>query len=236
MSGEAADIERIAVNHLRLFLAEGGQVLDTLQGCFDRSADRKWLVEQATELAETWPELPQVPDLDDPPRPARPGRCRGRSDRPSSCCLRDSQTCCAGRISGCRRPRKTQSATPHPVGCPRGTSGPAWRCTSIAVEPRQSALDHPASRQHLETFRSIGALDDLDGPAAQAAECRCELVAAIGAVGEQVPQPDKGGAHSAESRAGVPGKDRRRWLPHPPTRAMTPTPCVTRCDRRTSCW
>jgi hypothetical protein len=54
----AADIERIVVNRLRLFLSDSGQVFDSIQAHVRDHGDRKRLVERATEVASTWPELP----------------------------------------------------------------------------------------------------------------------------------------------------------------------------------
>jgi DNA invertase Pin-like site-specific DNA recombinase len=56
----AADIERIVVNRLRLFLSDGGQVFDSIQAHVRDQGDRKRLVERATEVASTWPELPHA--------------------------------------------------------------------------------------------------------------------------------------------------------------------------------
>lgn len=43
---------------------------------------------------------------------------------------------------------------------------------SVPVEPCQSALNHPATGQHLEALGGVGSLDDLDGPFADAAQRR----------------------------------------------------------------
>ena len=60
---------------------------------------------------------------------------------------------------------------------------------SIAVEPCQRALDHPAARQHFKAFGGVGPFDDLDGPLADAAQSILEFVSGIAAIGEDVAQP-----------------------------------------------
>ena len=60
---------------------------------------------------------------------------------------------------------------------------------SVAIEPRESALDHPAPRQDDKAADGIGTLDGLDGPLANLVESGVELGAAIGAVGKDMPQP-----------------------------------------------
>ena len=56
-------------------------------------------------------------------------------------------------------------------------------------EPCECPLDDPSSWQDLEALGGIGALDDLDRPVADPGERRGELVAGVGAVGEQMAQP-----------------------------------------------
>lgn len=60
---------------------------------------------------------------------------------------------------------------------------------AAASEPCECPLDHPAARQDDEALGRVGALDDLDGPAAVAAHGVLEFVACIAAVGEDVAQP-----------------------------------------------
>ena len=61
--------------------------------------------------------------------------------------------------------------------------------TAVSVEPCQGSFDDPAARQKFEALCVVGALDDLDGPLADAAQGIAELVASITAIGEQVSQP-----------------------------------------------
>jgi hypothetical protein len=56
----AADIERIVVNWLRLFLSDGGQVFDSIQTHVRDQGDRKRLIDRATEVSSAWPELPHA--------------------------------------------------------------------------------------------------------------------------------------------------------------------------------
>lgn len=56
-------------------------------------------------------------------------------------------------------------------------------------EPGESSLDDPSSRQDLETFGRVGALDDFDGPCAEIGQSLRQLFSGIAAVGEQVAQP-----------------------------------------------
>ena len=67
---------------------------------------------------------------------------------------------------------------------------------SIAVQPRQCALDHPAAREDIETSRTSRALDNLQGPPTDPLQSRRQLGAGIGTVGEDVTQPGKGGKRS----------------------------------------
>ena len=56
----AGDIERIVVNRLRLFLSDNGQVFDAVGIHVEDLTERKRLVERATEIANTWPDLPHA--------------------------------------------------------------------------------------------------------------------------------------------------------------------------------
>lgn len=60
---------------------------------------------------------------------------------------------------------------------------------AASSEPCECALHHPAARQDDEALGRVGALDNLDGPAAVAAHRVLELVASIAAIGEDVAQP-----------------------------------------------
>jgi len=62
---------------------------------------------------------------------------------------------------------------------------------AVAAEPGEGSLDDPAARQHLEAFCGVGALDDLKRPGADFSEGGGELLAGIGAVGEDMVQPGK---------------------------------------------
>lgn len=60
---------------------------------------------------------------------------------------------------------------------------------AAASEPCECLLDDPAAWQDNEALGRVGALDDLDCPAAVAAHGVLELVARIAAIGEDVAQP-----------------------------------------------
>ena len=60
---------------------------------------------------------------------------------------------------------------------------------AAAAEPGEGTLDDPASGQHFEPLGAIGALDDLDCPAAGLRQFQPQLVAGIAAIGEDVAQP-----------------------------------------------
>ena len=74
---------------------------------------------------------------------------------------------------------------------------------SIAVQPSQCALDHPAARYDIETARTSRALDNLQGPPTDPLQSRRELGAGIGTVGEDVTQPGEGVADGREHRGGA---------------------------------
>src|SRR5215211_394247 len=59
---------------------------------------------------------------------------------------------------------------------------------TIAPEPGEAALDHPAFRLGLERADALRSGDDLDRPRAQASERIDEFFTAIDAIGEDVPQ------------------------------------------------
>jgi hypothetical protein len=60
---------------------------------------------------------------------------------------------------------------------------------TVAIEPSESALDHPAPRQDHEAGRAVAAADDLDLPAADPVEGALQLGAAVAAVGKDVTEP-----------------------------------------------
>src|SRR3954466_15037243 len=73
--------------------------------------------------------------------------------------------------------------------------------TSTSAEPRERALDDPASGQELESFDPGRSLDDLDGP--WAGERIDELFAAINPVGEDMPQLGKALVQALQQRDGT---------------------------------
>src|SRR3546814_19133811 len=60
---------------------------------------------------------------------------------------------------------------------------------TVAAQPCEGPLDHPAAGQHLEAFRRAGPLDDFNRPFADLAQRLPELVASIAAIGEDMAQP-----------------------------------------------
>jgi hypothetical protein len=61
---------------------------------------------------------------------------------------------------------------------------------AVAIEPGEGTFDDPAAREDLEANRIGHAPDDFDAPSAEFGECFKELIAGIGAVGEEVAQPN----------------------------------------------
>ena len=59
----------------------------------------------------------------------------------------------------------------------------------LRFEPGEGAFDDPATGKDFEANGVGHALDDLDAPLAKFGECLEELIAGIGAVGEEVTQP-----------------------------------------------
>jgi hypothetical protein len=60
---------------------------------------------------------------------------------------------------------------------------------AVAIEPGKGAFDNPSTGKDFEANGVGHALDDLDAPLAKFGECLHELIAGIGAVGEEVAQP-----------------------------------------------
>jgi len=60
--------------------------------------------------------------------------------------------------------------------------------TTVASEPGEGAFDHPALGLGLEGADTLGSRHDLDRPPAEIGDRIEQLVAAIDAVGEDVPQ------------------------------------------------
>src|SRR5215210_6557506 len=59
---------------------------------------------------------------------------------------------------------------------------------AVASEPGEGAFDHPAFGLGFERADSFGPGDDLDRPSAKFGDRVAKLVAAVDAVGEDVPQ------------------------------------------------
>ncbi len=53
----AADIEQLVANQVRLFLTDGTKVFEAISAQIQEPAEQKRLVEQATEISTTWPDL-----------------------------------------------------------------------------------------------------------------------------------------------------------------------------------
>ena len=64
--------------------------------------------------------------------------------------------------------------------------------------PGKSAFDDPAPRQKLEAFDAMRSLDDLNRPWPAIRECVLKLVAAIDAIGKDVPQLGEPTAHALQ--------------------------------------
>src|SRR5260370_10406402 len=60
---------------------------------------------------------------------------------------------------------------------------------TTAVEPGQGPFNHPAFRLSLESADTLRSCDDLNGPWPQFGDRVEQLVAAVNAVGEDMPQP-----------------------------------------------
>src|ERR1700724_2725 len=58
---------------------------------------------------------------------------------------------------------------------------------AVAIEPSESAFDHPPAGKHDEA--GSVSFDDLDRPAAESGESLRQFVAGIGTIGEEVAQP-----------------------------------------------
>src|SRR5579863_1773842 len=75
--------------------------------------------------------------------------------------------------------------------------------STASAEPSKGALDHPSARQELEAFDARRPLDDLDRPRAAIGQRIRQLLAAVDAVGEDVPQLWEGVAQRAQQRYGA---------------------------------
>src|SRR4051795_214963 len=74
---------------------------------------------------------------------------------------------------------------------------------AIASEPGKRPFDHPASGLRLEGADALGSGDDLDRPRAELSNGIEQFVAAIDAVGEDVPQLRERAADRFEQRHGT---------------------------------
>ena len=72
--------------------------------------------------------------------------------------------------------------------------------TAAPAEPREGALDDPASGQELEAFDPGRSLDNLDCPFPAMGERIDELFAAINSVGKDMPKPGKAIAQVLQQR------------------------------------
>ena len=61
--------------------------------------------------------------------------------------------------------------------------------------PGKGAFDDPAPRQKLEAFDAMGSLDDLNRPWPAIRQCVLKLVAAIDAIGKDMPELGEPAAH-----------------------------------------
>src|SRR3979411_2376122 len=71
---------------------------------------------------------------------------------------------------------------------------------AVASEPGEGALDHPALWLWLECPDLLGSGDDLDRPPAKLSDCVAEFVAAVDAVGEDMPQLWEGCSQRSKQR------------------------------------
>src|SRR5215211_1724955 len=74
---------------------------------------------------------------------------------------------------------------------------------TIAAEPGEGALDHPASGFWLEGSEGLSSGDDFDRPLAQIGKRIEQLLSAIDAIGEDMPQPGKPAANQSQQRHGT---------------------------------
>ncbi len=61
--------------------------------------------------------------------------------------------------------------------------------SSASSEPRESALDDPSPREHLEPFGCIRPFDDFNGPCAEIGQRPRQLFSSVSAVSEEMAQP-----------------------------------------------
>lgn len=76
-----------------------------------------------------------------------------------------------------------------PVDGPSDARLEVLREPAASSEPRERTFDHPPARQDVEADRGMGALHDLDRPAAEVGDSVAEFVTGVAAGGEQGPQP-----------------------------------------------
>src|SRR5581483_10240300 len=69
-----------------------------------------------------------------------------------------------------------------------------------AAEPGKRALDHPPAGQQLEAFDAGRALDNLDRPGTAISNRGKQLLAAVDAIGEDMPKPGKALPQRAQQR------------------------------------
>ena len=69
--------------------------------------------------------------------------------------------------------------------CWHGGFLPILGHAATASEPSEGALDHPSARDDLKANRGVGALDDLNGPAADLLDRPAQLGPAIAAIGAE---------------------------------------------------
>ena len=114
--------------------------------------------------------------------------------------------------------------------------------SSASSEPRESGLDDPSPREHLEPFGCIRPLDDFNGPSAEIGQRPRQLFSSVSAVSEQMAQPRvklaNGGCDACGRTGLAPQGNARhgyqREVDRPPQAAVPPGIEVTlnRRDRR----
>ena len=90
---------------------------------------------------------------------------------------------------------------------------------TTASEPSEGALDHPPSGDELKANRGVGALDDLNGPAADLLDRPAQLGPAIAAIGEgETPNATRPRERVERAEGG------KFWRWTPALRALHPDP------------